>query len=169
MGMVKEAIIRKYQPSDLDSCRRLWVELTKWHRRIYEDHTIGGSDPGRFFDEHLSRVGADNLWVAVQDGAVVGLTGLMGEGEEAEVEPLVVTEPERRKGIGGSLLEFVVAEARRRGVRVLSARPVARNVEVIDFYFKRGFVNVGHVELFMDLSEGEWREGLKLFDIDFRY
>jgi GNAT superfamily N-acetyltransferase len=167
--MVEEATIRKYHPSDLDSCRHLWVELTEWHHRIYEDHTIGGSDPGRFFDEHLSRVGADNLWVAVQDGAVVGLTGLMGEGMEAEVEPLVVSEPYRRKGIGGSLLKYVVAEARRRGVRVLSVRPVARNVEAIGFFFNRGFVNVGHVELFMDLSEGEWREGLRLFNIDFRY
>jgi GNAT superfamily N-acetyltransferase len=167
--MVEEITIRNYHPSDLESCRSLWEELTEWHRRIYEDPNIGGSDPGRFFDEHLSRVGADNLWVAVQDGSVVGLTGLMGEGEEAEVEPLVVSEPKRRKGIGGSLLEFVVAEARRRGVSVLSVRPVARNVEVIDFFFKRGFVNVGHVELFMDLSEGEWKEGLRLFDLDFRY
>ena len=167
--MVEKITIRNYHHSDLESCRSLWEELTEWHRRIYVDPTIGGSDPGRFFDEHLSKVGADNLWVAVQDGAVVGLTGLMGEGEEAEVEPLVVSEPERRKGIGGSLLEFVVAEARRRGVRVLSARPVARNVEAIDFFFKRGFVNVGHVELFMDLSEGEWRKGLRLFDLDFRY
>jgi len=167
--MVGELTIRKYQPSDLERCRGLWAELTEWHRRIYEDPTIGGSDPGEYFDRHLSGVGAENLWVAVEDGSVVGLTGLMGEGEEAEVEPLVVSEPYRRKGIGGSLLEFVVAEARRRGVRVLSARPVARNVEVIDFFFKRGFVNVGHVELFMDLSEGEWRKGLRLFDLDFRY
>ncbi len=167
--MVEEITIRKYHHSDLESCRSLWEELTEWHRRIYEDPTIGGSDPGRFFDEHLSKVGADNLWVAVRDGSVVGLSGLMGEGLEAEVEPIVVSEPERRKGIGGSLLEFVVAEARRRGVRVLSARPVARNVEVLDFFFKRGFVNVGHVELFMDLSEGEWRKGLRLFGLNFRY
>jgi GNAT superfamily N-acetyltransferase len=167
--MVEEITIRKYNNSDLEGCRSLWEELTEWHRRIYEDPTIGGSDPGKFFDEHLSKVGANNLWVAIQDGAVVGLTGLMGEGEEAEVEPLVVSEPDRRKGIGGSLLEYVVAEAKRRGVRYLSVRPVARNVDAIGFFFNRGFVNVGHVELFMDLSEGEWKEGLRLFDLDFRY
>jgi GNAT superfamily N-acetyltransferase len=167
--MVEGTTIRKYNFYDLESCRSLWEEITERHRRIYEDPVIGGSDPGRFFDEHLSRVGADNLWVAIQDGSVVGLTGLMGEGEEAEVEPLVVSEPDRRKGIGGSLLEFVVAEARRRGVRYLSVRPVARNVEAIGFFFNRGFVNVGHVELFMDLAEGEWRKGLRLFDLDFRY
>jgi GNAT superfamily N-acetyltransferase len=167
--MVEKITIRKYHPSDLESCRSLWEELTEWHRHIYEDPNIGGSDPGRFFDEHLSKVGTDNLWVAVQDGAVVGLTGLMGEGEEAEVEPLVVNETCRKKGIGGSLMEHVMAEARRRGVRYLSVRPVARNVEAIGFFFNRGFVNIGHVELFMDLSEGEWRKGLRLFDLDFRY
>lgn len=162
-------MIREYHPSDLESCRRLWAELTEWHRRIYEDPTIGGSDPGEYFDRHLSEVGSENLWVAVEDGSVVGLTGLMGEGAEAEVEPIVVSEPHRNRGIGGILLEFAVAEARGRGVKYLSVRPVARNTGAIEFFHKRGFVNLGHIELFMDLYGGAWREGPRLFGRAFRY
>lgn len=167
--MVDESTIREYHPSDLERCRELWAELTEWHRRIYEDPTIGGSDPGKYFDRHLSEVGSENLWVAVEDGCVVGLTGLMGEGAEGEVEPLVVSEPHRNKGIGGMLLEFAVVEARRRGVKYLSVRPVARNTDAIEFFHKRGFVNLGHIELFMDLSGGAWREGPRIFGRAFRY
>lgn len=167
--MVEYITIRRYIPSDLEDCRGLWAELTDWHRRIYEDSTIGGSDPGKHFDRHLAKVGENNLWVALCDGNVIGLTGLMGEGDEAEVEPAVVSEPYRRKGIGKRLMETVVTEAKNRGVKILSTRPVARNVEAIGFFYDQGFVNVGHIELFIDLTNGEWREGLKLFGLEFKY
>ena len=38
--------IRRYHPRDLEGCRRLWVELTEWHRSIFETPSIGGDDPG---------------------------------------------------------------------------------------------------------------------------
>ena len=78
--------IRHYTDSHLDACRSLWVELTEWHRQIYDSPTIGGSDPGRHFDEHLERVEAELLWVAEIDGKVVGLTGLLVRDGEAEKE-----------------------------------------------------------------------------------
>lgn len=161
--------LRRYRGEDLEPCRGLWSELTEWHRTIYEDPTIGGLDPGRHFDEHLAKVGGENLWVAVSDGAVVGLAGLMGEGEEVEVEPVVVSGPHRESGVGGMLVEAVVEEVRRRGVKYLSVRPVARNLKALEFFANRGFVNVGHIELFMDLTGGSWRSGLRLFDREYRY
>jgi ribosomal protein S18 acetylase RimI-like enzyme len=167
--MAEDVMIRRYLPSDLESCRSLWVELTDWHRRIYEESTIGGPDPGEHFDKHLAKVGENNLWVALSDGNVVGLTGLMGEGDEAEVEPAIVSEAYRRRGIGKRLMETVITEAKNRGVKVLSVRPVARNVEAIRFFTDQGFVNVGHIELFIDLTNREWREGLKLFGLEFKY
>ena len=45
--------IRLYKPGDLETCRELWVELTEWHRQIYDSPGIGGADPGKQFDEHL--------------------------------------------------------------------------------------------------------------------
>lgn len=163
------ATIRKYQPRDLPSCRTLWTELTQHHRDIYQSPNIGGPDPGKHFDEHLAKVGPDNLWVATHNDTVIALTGLMGEGDQAEVEPAIVSEHHRRKGIGGALMETVIAEARNRGVKYLSVRPVARNAEALRFFTQQGFTNVGHIELFIDLTNREWKQGLKIFDLDLKY
>ncbi len=163
------ATIRKYQPRDLPSCRTLWTELTQHHRDIYQSPNIGGPDPGKHFDEHLAKVGPDNLWVATHNGTVIALTGLMGEGDQAEVEPAIVSQLHRRKGIGGALMETVIAEARNRGVKYLSVRPVARNAEALRFFTQQGFTNVGHIELFIDLTNREWKQGLKIFDLDLKY
>ena len=161
--------IRKYQPRDLPSCRTLWTELTQHHRDIYQSPNIGGPDPGKHFDAHLAKVGPDNLWVATHNDTVIALTGLMGEGDQAEVEPAIVSEHHRRKGIGGALMETVIAEARNRGVKYLSVRPVARNAEALRFFTQQGFTNVGHIELFIDLTNREWKQGLKIFDLDLKY
>lgn len=83
--MSKSFLIRRYQPEDRAQCRALWRELTEWHRNIYQDPTIGGATPEDHFDEHLAKVGTDRLWVAVCDSRVVGLIGLIIEGNEAEI------------------------------------------------------------------------------------
>lgn len=162
-------MIRKYQPVDLESCRGLWRELTEWHRKIYEDPSIGGSHPEEYFDRHLARVGADYLWVAVLNTEVVGLTGLIVKDEEAEIEPLIVSQPYRNKSIGSRLVETVIAQARKLGVNYLSVGPVARNVDAIEFFYNRGFRNIGYIYLFMDFSEKQWKKGLTLFNRQFSY
>lgn len=58
------AIVRRFRPGDRQACRRLWAELTEWHRRIYGDSSIGGSNPGSHFDVHLKEYGSENIWVA---------------------------------------------------------------------------------------------------------
>lgn len=155
--------VRTYLPNDLGACRELWVELVERHRLIYEDPTIGGENPGQEFDDHLARAGAEHLWVAVVDGRVVGLTGLLLSGEEGEIEPVIVTATLRSGGIGALLVAEARACARATGVRFLNVSPVARNVEAISFFVREGFDTVGHINLFQDLG-GEpprsWRDGL---------
>ncbi len=164
--------IRPYASPDLDQCRKLWAELTQRHRDIYNDPSIGGDDPGLHFDEHLGRVGAENLWVAEQDGKAVGLVGLIVEGQEAELEPLVVTPKSRSTGIGRALIKHVIDEAHKRHVRYLNVRPVARNTDAISFFYDAGFDTLGHIELFMDLrapSSDTWEPGPELFGRAFKY
>lgn len=100
---------------------------------------------------------------------VVGLIGLIFREDEAEIEPVVVSEVFRRKGIGRRLVERAVAEARTRGVRVLSVKPVARNEDGIAFFYEQGFRNLGHIELFVDLSDRPWRQGPRLFNRQFSF
>jgi N-acetylglutamate synthase-like GNAT family acetyltransferase len=162
--------IRQYVDSDLEQCRTLWKELTQHHRVIYDDPSIGGDDPGHYFDQHLARVGPERLWVAVDSGRVVGLTGLIVEDEEAEVEPLVVTPKNRTKGIGHALVSYVIEEAKNLGVRYLNVRPVARNVRAVTFFYECGFSILGHINLFIDLKgEDKWESGPELFGCSFQY
>ena len=161
-------IVRGYRDADLSSCRALWVELTQWHRDIYDAPEIGGDDPGSFFDEHLARVGAGNLWVAEEDGAVVGFAGLIPDERAAELEPIVVGAGRRGRGIGRALAAAVLGEARARGLRRVRARPAARNAEAIRFFHAQGFGVLGQIELIYDLVAPErWRPGEEIAGRDF--
>jgi len=165
-------IVRDYARADYSACRMLWVELTEHHRRIYEEPSIGGDDPGGAFDDYLAvpeRVGS---WVADLDGRVVGLTGLFDRGTSGEVEPVVVTGRLRGQGVGRLLIERVVTEAVARGHEYLAIRPVARNVSAIRRFYDAGFQALGgHVDLTMDLPGRchGWLDGARLHGLDFRY
>ena len=164
--------IRQYHPADLEPGRALWVELTQRHREIYNDPTIGGDTPGLYFDKHLARVGSEHIWVAEHNGEVVGLVGLIVNDREAEVEPIVVAAAHRDRGIGQDLLSRMVEEAKKLGVRYLSVKPVARNVEAISFCYDFGFRTLGGIEMFMELeaqAPGTWKPGQKLFGHSFQY
>ena len=169
---MSDAAIRQYGPSDLDRCRALWVELTQYHRVLYDDPSIGGDAPGLYFDRHLARVGPDRIWVAERDGQVAGFAGLIVDGQEAEVEPIAVASAHRGQGIGRALLQHVIEESVKLGVRYLSVKPVARNLEAISFYYEAGFRTLGQVEMFMELrpsAPGTWKSGLELFGYSFEY
>jgi len=96
--------IRQYGESDRDSCRALWGQLVQRHREIYKDPSIGGDDPGAEFDTHLEKVGAGHVWVAEADDKIIGLVSLIHSGEEAEVEPVIVSSEHRGKRIGAALV-----------------------------------------------------------------
>jgi N-acetylglutamate synthase-like GNAT family acetyltransferase len=164
------AKVRGYEPRDLDACRGLWVELTQWHRDIFNAPEIGGDDPGRAFDEHLAKVGAENIWVAEVDGLLAGLAGLIPD--VPELEPVIVAEQHRGHGIGRLLAEAVISAAREGGARTVQVRPVARNVEAIRFFHELGFDVLDQVQLSMDIVDRErdpWIPGERLADRDFRY
>jgi N-acetylglutamate synthase-like GNAT family acetyltransferase len=164
--------IRSYTPTDLEACRSLWAELTVHHRILYDDPAIGGEQPGHYFDAHLARVGPDRSWIAAADGVVCGFVGLIVFGEEAEIEPIVVSAVQRGKGVGQRLLARACQEAEALQVRFLSIKPVARNVEAIGFFYQAGFRLLGSVELFMELSSPSartWKEGVTLHGHPLRY
>lgn len=167
--MTLSFMIRRYQPGDREHCRSLWRELTEWHREIYRDPTTGGEHPKDYFDKHLAKVGPDRLWVAIHESKVVGLVGLVVNVDEAEIEPLIVSKAYRHNGIGKQLTRTVVSEARNLGARFLNVKPVARNIQAIKFLHEQGFKNLGHIELFLDLSEYAWKPGPKIFDCEFNF
>lgn len=164
--------IRAYQHTDFDACRLLWAELTCHHREIYHDEAIGGEDPGQGFEAYLINPNRLGSWVAVAEGKVIGLTGLLLQQEGAEVEPLIVAARYRSQGVGTRLVQRAVQEARAAGVQFLSARPVARNVEAVRFFVAVGFDILGYIDLFQDLSsdpQREWLHGIEIHGQRLRY
>lgn len=167
-----ELVIRDYRPADFAACRALWAELTQRHRDIYDDPTIGGDDPGQELEPYLANEHLRGPWVAELSGEIAGLAGLLIYGEEAEIEPVIVTARHRSHGIGAMLVEHATRQARAGGVRFLSVRPVARNVEALAFFVRAGFDIVGHVDLFQDLSTlstRRWKPGITLHGKPLRY
>jgi GNAT superfamily N-acetyltransferase len=167
-----EVTVRDYDEGDYDACRALWAELTEYHRRIYGDSSIGGGDPGSGFDDYLGEPRRIGSWVAASHGEVIGLTGLFDRGTSGEVEPVVVAEAARDRGIGRMLIGRVADEARARGFEYLAIRPVARNVAAVRRFHAAGFKTLGgHIDLTMDLAprRHEWRAGASLHDLDFDY
>jgi GNAT superfamily N-acetyltransferase len=164
--------VRNYASGDYQACRLLWVQLTEQHRRLYKDASIGGDDPGAGFDSYLASPERVASWVAEAGGAVVGLTGLLDHQASGEVEPVVVTERLRGRGIGRLLIDRVAAEAVSRGYEYLAIRPVARNVDAIQRFYRAGFRTLGgHVDLTMDLAERRhrWLHAAHLHGLDFQY
>jgi GNAT superfamily N-acetyltransferase len=162
--------IRPFEEQDTAACRALWAELTRWHRALYDDPSIGGDDPGSGFDSYLDDFAGARLWVAERRGSVVGVVGLIVRGKQAEVEPVVVSFDVRGQGIGRSLVETALEAARADGVRQIKASPVARNSTALRFFHRLGFDILGHVDVLLDLErpEGYWRGEERLAEREFR-
>lgn len=168
-----EPAIRLYQPDDLAVCRHLWVVLTERHRQIYDSDAIGGDDPGARFDTYLADPKLIGPWVGEIESRVVCLTGLLvdRDGSEAEIEPVVVEPEYRSRGIGSTLLRFLMDEARTRDIESLRIRPVARNADAITCFHRAGFQTLGHIEMFIKLgtSTTDWKLGIDIHGNPFRY
>jgi GNAT superfamily N-acetyltransferase len=153
--------IRAYRPEDRAACKDLYAQLVEHHREIYDDPTIGGEDPGGGFDEYLALPERVVTWVAVDGDEIVGLTGLLWDGDESTVEPVVVERRHRGAGVGRRLIETAIAESRRRGATDVNIKPVARNAAAIQAFHQLGFRTLGHLQLFMSLDRDKsyWRAG----------
>lgn len=165
------ATIRPYRPADHRTCRGLWAELTEYHRDLYDDPTTGGVDPGLGFEEYLTRLDLTGLWVAdhAEDG-VVGMVGLLLKGRQGEVEPVVVTQRRRGRGIGTALLAHVAQVARRRGMAQLSVMPTSRNEAAIRCLHRAGYGALASLTLTLELDSRhpQWPEGIDLYGMRFR-
>jgi N-acetylglutamate synthase-like GNAT family acetyltransferase len=165
----KPVTIRAFEEQDASACRALWAELTRSHRALYDDASIGGDDPGAGFDDYLGEFAGARKWVAERGSTVIGFVGLIIRGKQGEIEPVVVSFDARGQGVGRSLVQTAVDAARAEGVDQLKASPVARNSHAIDFFHSLGFTALGHVDLLMDSRHpaSYWQRGERLAGSDF--
>jgi GNAT superfamily N-acetyltransferase len=162
--------VRPYRPADHNACRRLWAEFVEQQRELYDDPSLGESDPGAGFEEYLTRLDLSGMWVA-DDHGVVGFVGLVLHGRGGAVDPIVVTARRRGEGIGRALLVYVTEQARRRGLRELTISPAIRNTGAIHCLHAAGYDVLTNMTLSLSLDRrpGALREGLELHGRRFRY
>jgi L-amino acid N-acyltransferase YncA len=99
------------------------------------------------------------------------MVGMIPDESTSELEPIVVSERWRGRGLGRRLAEAVVGEACAAGMRQLMTRPVARNAEAIRFFHSLGFDALGQIEFLLDFrpsAEQVWRPGATIADRDLR-
>jgi GNAT superfamily N-acetyltransferase len=126
--------------------------LIEHRRRLYHDPRLGGRDPGAGFEEYLTRLDLSGMWVAENDAeGVVGFLGLILDGRTGSVDPVVVANAFRGRGVGRALLARVADEARRRGLARLNVSPSARDEAAVRSLHAAGFATLTSVTLSLEL------------------
>lgn len=97
------------------------------------------------------------LWVAKRDGRVVGMVSLLYTISTAEggpvawLEDLVVDPSYRGQGIGKSLLRFVIADGRKKGLKRITLLTDMDNQKAKALYKSHGFKSSGMTPLRLSL------------------
>jgi len=103
------------------------------------------SPPGHVFALDLSGLKAPNVtvWSAWDGEAICGIGALKAiDHERGEVKSMRTHPDHLRKGVGAAILEHIISEASRRGLRRLSLETGSGPAfqPAIDLYLRRGFV-----------------------------
>jgi N-acetylglutamate synthase-like GNAT family acetyltransferase len=150
-------IVREYEPRDEPACRALFDELVEVHRALYPDGNIRA-------DFQLE----ERILVADDEGRVVGYVGLRRHPKSVELEPVVVAQDQRGRGVGRALVQRAVDEARVEGVRRVYVSPTGRNRDAIAFFHSVGLDTIGYVHLQLDLEPRERHPAERLAGREFR-
>ena len=150
-------IVRDYRAEDEAAVRGLFDELVEAHRAFYPDGDVGTNFEleGRIF-------------VAEDEGRLVGYAGMIRHPRSAELEPIVVSQDYRGRGVGRALVERVAEEARASGANRLYARPVGRNRDAHAFFHSVGLDVMGYLYVQLDLEPRERRPGETIAGREFR-
>lgn len=148
--MTAEIKIRTAQQTDIEDVFALWCESMRYHEML--DTFIFGFDVTRaqaarkFLSEHVDKESSIVL-VALKNGRIVGY--LLGSicarqpfqklHESGHIYDIVVTEAERRQGIGTMLLHEAFAFFKKKDHDTIMLSVSAKNSSALCFYEKHGF------------------------------
>ena len=126
------ALLRPMRLADIPAVMVLEEELfapDTWTRSMYL--------------EELSMTDTRSYTVAVDGDEVVGYAGLIAYPDEAHVATIGVTGSRQGEGIGGRLLDALLAEADRRGSPEVLLEVRANDEATQRLYRRRGFTPIG--------------------------
>lgn len=80
--------------------------------------------------------------LAADPDRVIGYAGLLAPDAEADVQTIAVAAEAQGRGVGGVLIDALIAQARARSVTTLMLEVRADNERAIALYTKRGFERI---------------------------
>ncbi|SUE62849.1 GNAT family N-acetyltransferase [Roseomonas gilardii] len=101
-----------------------------------------GRRPAPMDDDYDARIVAGQAHVLERDGRILGLVVIEDRPGHLWLDNIAVEPEARGQGLGGMLLDFVEAEARRRGFRELRLLTNERMEANLVLYRNRGFAEV---------------------------
>jgi [ribosomal protein S18]-alanine N-acetyltransferase len=128
-GEVTSLEIREFSPSDVAQAAVMESanQPQPWTERIFRDE--------------LSV--ADRVYLAADDGRLVGYGGVMVVGDEAHITNLLVADSERGRGVGKKLMAGLVDAALGLGARHLTLEVGSKNAAARALYSSFGLAPVG--------------------------
>ncbi|MDB5376425.1 MAG: putative acetyltransferase [Rubritepida sp.] len=113
-------------------------------------------EPAPMTDDYAARIAAGQAWIEEQDGTPVGVLVLEDTEDGLMLDNIAVSSAQRGRGHGRRLMDFVEAEARRRGHRRIWLYTNEKMVENIAMYTRLGYAEThraeqaGHRRVFME-------------------
>lgn len=113
-------------------------------------------EPAPMTDDYAARIAAGQAWIEEQDGVAAGVLVLEDTAEGLMLDNIAIAPAFRGKGIGRRLLDFVEAEARRRGHARIHLYTNEKMVENVAIYTRLGYAEThraeqaGHSRVFME-------------------
>jgi predicted enzyme related to lactoylglutathione lyase/ribosomal protein S18 acetylase RimI-like enzyme len=103
-----------------------------------------GRRPAPMLADLAGPVRDQDVWVALEDGEIVGLIVMSATGPEAlHVDSIAVLPASQGHGIGAALLDLAENRAARRGLGAVTLYTNQAMVENLAWYGRRGFVETG--------------------------
>jgi ribosomal-protein-alanine N-acetyltransferase len=128
--------------SDIEVREMRWTDIPAVHRIESASFPHSAWSVESFWSE-LAGV-PETRWyaVATEGHRLVGYSGLMAVGADADVQTIAVDETRRGRGIGGLLLDALLEEAARRGCTTATLEVEFENAAAQSLYRARGFEQI---------------------------
>ena len=131
--------IRKAAPADV-------AAVSDVVQRAYEPYIARiGKPPGPMLDDYRKRVTDGQAWVLEEDEGIAGLVILEDTADGVLLDNIAVAPAAQGKGLGGRLIAFTEAEARRRGRPAVYLYTHVMMTENIALYTRLGFIETHRV------------------------
>lgn len=132
-------------------------EVMRLYRSLVGSEGLTWSEEYPTLDDIERDIAAKSLYVAVSEGRITAAAGAGDDDEVSGLSPLKkpcclyrvgVSREYQRRGIAGSLLEYIKTDAKKRGYEGMFFLVARENKPALKLYEKHGFLRSGEVKMF---------------------